>query len=91
MVVISINYDINKIHLLKYNSTKPILDGVTMIDIKKSIKENLKPQKEDTKIYTIRIRVDKENKFPLRISIPIGMVSKFRCRQTIVIRCFHLN
>jgi hypothetical protein len=58
-------YDMNKYHLFKNN--KSILEETSINNLKKAIKENIKPPKSDTKVFVINFSIRPENKFPLKI------------------------
>ncbi len=59
-------YNMDKYHLFKNN--KKLLEESTITNLKKIIKENIKPPTKDTKVFVISFEIDPKYKFPLIIS-----------------------
>ena len=68
MVVIDTIYDMDNIHLFKGGSSKSLLNEPSIIKLKKTIKENIKPPTNNTKVYIIEFAINKNNDKLLRIS-----------------------
>ncbi len=60
-------YDMSKIHLFKSGGTKSYLSENTISNLKKSIKEYVKPPSNNTKVFLINFSLDYESEYPLRV------------------------
>ncbi len=58
-------YDMSNYHLFK--NSKQILEDSSINNLKKAIKENIKPPTKDTKVFVINFSIKPKSEFPLKI------------------------
>ncbi len=58
-------YDMSNYHLFK--NSKQILEDSSINNLKKAIRENIKPPTKDTKVFVINFSIKPKSEFPLKI------------------------
>ena len=86
MTYIDKTYDMSKIHLFKSSGTKSYLNEDTILNLKKAIKNNVKPPSKNTKVYTIEFSLRPESDYPLRvICAQFTLTTKLRSGKSFII------